>query len=361
MKKISSIILSILCLVVLFFSGCTYADNATLLSIQEKYNEITSKNGEIFNGDYMFITYSPNITLLSLDSNYPLYYNLRTSESVENCGAYGVLMQAINSTYLRNGALSIISNNEITKKAYKKNMFEALEKLQTNLKALNNNKKSLESIFKIEGDDYSDVVTKELTQYRFNNYIDSLNVCLGNLLDFNRNYNDALVENISPVISLDDLLYTNTSNLKITKDHNNKLINALNIYISNYLLTYSAKIKNNIGEDAELVNVLKTLTQLEIDLTTLTETVASNGKDPDILDVEKIDTYKVLRAMEQSVKDKELTYTNIMKTISQESDLALEKNALKVDFVENYRDGLVNYGNQLITYLQGIKTYLQSL
>ena len=50
MKKFSSLLVVFMCLISLFLAGCSKADNATLISIDNKYNYIVTKQDKIFVG-----------------------------------------------------------------------------------------------------------------------------------------------------------------------------------------------------------------------------------------------------------------------------------------------------------------------
>ena len=143
MKKFSGLILSFVCILTIILTGCTYADNATLLSIKEKYNYITTNNEEIFYGSELHLTYNSEDLLFLINSDNENYNILKTNSSISDyttSGGYGLLMHCVNSTNLSNNALSIISNNAITDKKYKVGMYNALASLQENVKKLYNDK-----------------------------------------------------------------------------------------------------------------------------------------------------------------------------------------------------------------------------
>ena len=123
MKKFSSLLVVIMCLLSLFLAGCSKADNATLLTLDEKYNYIASKYDEIFVGSRFLPTYKSDNLMNAINSSNTDYNVLKADNSFENYtnrGLYGILMESINSTYLNSNASSVIKNNEVTEKKYKK-------------------------------------------------------------------------------------------------------------------------------------------------------------------------------------------------------------------------------------------------
>lgn len=345
MKKISAILLSFLSFIVFLVSGCTYADNATLLKIKEKYDSLSKNNTELFYGSKFYVSY-PKCTnlqnLITYDS-LPEYYNLKLDLSISdysNRGAYGVLMQAVNTTFLNNSAaLEFSDNNKKTSKQYKKAMYLALEDLQKNIKPLLNSKKDLESVFNSDSRDAEIVAKQDLTKYCFNNYIKNLNKCLNSLLDLNRNYNNALINEIFPIVSINDLMYKEFSSIDF--DYNNALINNACIVLSNYVLSYDVNIKKDVNADSEIISILKKLLNIQYALSV-----------ESITDSEKIGNYKIVRLMENSINENEVVFENIMSTLNSKSDLTSQENLEKVNFINNYKENLINYGNKLIKYLE---------
>jgi len=341
MKKLSLVFISCLCLVVLFFAGCTYADNATLFSISDKYSNIVKNNEKIFDGQSFRPTYdsvSLNLIINSDNENFNILKTSTNRADYSANGAYGLLMSAINSTYLTNNALAILTNNEITEKQYKKAMYEGLESLQSDIKNLNNFKKSLESVFENDSRDATLVSGTDLTKYNLNKYIASLNLCLKDLLKFNKNYNLALKNNIVKPVALNDLLYGSNPNLVISADYNNQLINTLNITISNFILNYDIDILNN-ANDQELLEILIRLLNKQYVLNT-----ADNSNSNVIV------SYKLIRTLENSVLQNEEIFTNNLIGLNK-NNITNKQNEGAVEFINNYKQSLVNYGNKLIKYL----------
>lgn len=349
MKQFSKVFLSLLCLVFLSFSfaGCTKAENAKLIDISDKYTQIYKSydkdNGQIFYGSSFNPSYTTNLSLIISTDTTGVYNVLNSSTSTENFsgrGAYAILMQSVNSTYLNNNALTILKNNDLTEKKYKKAMYEALESLQKNVKTLKTNKKSLENIFDNDNRDAEIVSKQDLTIYNLNRYKNSLNLCLKDLLKFNKNYSLALVNNITKPVTLDDLLYNHTS-VAVTKEYNNQLINTANILLSNYVLSYDLDILNDVN-DKDMINLLTKLLDLQLGL-----------KDETVTEAETINKYKNIRTMEDSASKLEVSFENCIKTLNNKNYLE-EKNKETIKFVENYKISLINYANKLVSYLENL-------
>lgn len=344
MKKISQIILSILCLLTISFSfaGCTNSTNARLIDISNKYDKLGKNYTTIFQGNSFNPTYQSFDLASLINSTSDINYSVLTSNSsqtnFDNRGAFAILMQSVNSTYLNNNALQILSNNKITNQKYKKAMYESLEKLEKSVKSLNVSKKQLEDVFENDSRDAEVISKQELTLYHLKNYKNKLTVCLKDLLKLNRNYNLAIVYNISKTIKLEELLYEKAS-ITIEKGHNNQLINTANILISNYILEYDIDVLNDVN-DNELLTILTKLLNLQAGL-----------KSEGVNDENAFNKYKVLRTFEYDLTQLETSFTNNIKNLNSNN---LNDNLDKVEFVNSYRLNLINYGNKLIDYLKSI-------
>ena len=298
MKKFSSLLVIFVCLISLVLAGCTKADNTTLTGISEKYNYIAQINDEIFIGSRFMPTYKSdnlNNIINSSNENYSILKSDSSLENYSNRGAYGILMEGINSTFLNSNASSVIQNNEITEKKYKKAMYLALESLQKNAKKLDTNKTSLESVFNNDDRDFIIVSEQELTKYNLKKYINSLNVCLNNLYTFNKNYNLALNNNIIRPTSLNDLLYGFNTSTSVSYEYITMLVNNLNLMISNYTLNYAIALKDNILNANDLLINMATILNERNRLTT--------GDNANTLE-----DYKILRTLENGLINTEKTY-----------------------------------------------------
>lgn len=347
MKKFSGIVLSFVLLLVLFVGGCTYADKATLVSIKDKYNYISSNNQDnLFVGDDFNPVYNSGNLHLAITDNDIIKFNCLKSSGDRNniayCNVYGLLFRAINSTFSTTDALSI-SYDKITEKQYKKNMYTALENFQRDIEKLKTHKKSLESVFNNSSKSYLDVAEEETANYNLNNYLNSLNVCLNELLDFNRNYHLALVNNISKPISIEDLFEKTASEIELNYSAYHQLINNCNILISNYILTYSVNLIGNINENSQLIDCLKELLILQ------------NSPKMVVGEADKIENYKMVRVLEDSVNKNEQVFVSCCKNLTKETVTSEdEKYSYNQNLIKSYANKLITYSNKLISYLKSL-------
>ena len=346
MKKFSVTVLSLLILMIVFVSGCTKADNATLVSVQEKFSYISSNNEEIFVGDLFNPSYNDAKLQATInDPAFKQYNNLKSVGDMHdflNNNSYGLLYRAVSSTSLYNRALNV-TNNEITDKEYKKNMYIALENLQSHVKNLYSSKKALESVFANSSKAYVDVASEQTALYDLEKYTNDLNACLNDLFDFNKNYNLAMVNNISKPIDLNELLYQKI-NVEVAYSDNNHLINTCNLLIVNYIIKYSISLKSDVNENLALIETLRTLLSTQVSL---------NGDS--VSEINKVDNYKLLRMMEDSLVKEETLFEESCSRLSKQ---ALEKNDQKDSFdknvIQNYTNKLIDYSGKLIKYLKSL-------
>ncbi|MGN1208217.1 MAG: hypothetical protein ACI4TI_01990 [Christensenellales bacterium] len=345
MKKFSGLVLSFLMLLVVCFSGCTYADKATLLTIQEKYNYISSKNQNIFVGDEFNPMYDSEKMLLAINDSELKEFSLLKSDTdrqnFENCNVYGLLFRAINSSYLTNDVLTI-TNDATTRKEYKKNMYVSLENLQNHLQTLDSTKRSLESVFNNNAKSYMIVAKENTAIYNLNNYMNSLHACLDDLLDFNKAFNDAVINDIAKTPNLDSILYETIA--KVDYSANNQLINSCNLLISNYILSYSANLLLDAGENEKLVSNLRELLSEQVLL-----------KSGEVTSDIGVENYKIARVLEDSLKKEEKTFDLICSGLTKEK-LNSEKpeDEFNNNFVKTYANKLLDYSNKLIEYLKSL-------
>ena len=346
MKKFRVTVLSLLILMIMFVSGCTKADNATLVSIQEKYSYISSVNEEIFVEGLFNPSYNDSKLQATInDTEFEKYYNLKSVGDMHdfvNNSSYGLLYRAVSSTSLYNRALNI-TNNEITDKTYKKDMYIALENLQEHVKNLNSSKKALESVFTNSSKTYVDVANEQTALYDLEKYTNNLNICLNDLFDFNKNYNLAMVNNISKPLGLNELLFEKP-NVEVSHSDNNHLINTCNLLIVNYVMKYSINLKDNVNENLTLIETLRTLLSSQASL-----------KSDSVSDISKVDNYKLLRMMEDSLIKEEVLFEE---SCSKLSKSAFEKEEQKDSFdknvIQNYANKLADYANKMIKYLKSL-------
>lgn len=345
MKKFSTLVLSFLVLIVAVLSGCTHADNATLLSIQEKYNYISLNNENVFVGDVFNPNYqSEKLTLAISDDDLTDFNNLLSSDdrmSFDSLGVYGILYRGINSTYLTNDVLSV-TNNAQTRKEYKKNMYIQLENLQSHIGSLNSTKRSLENVFNNSSKSYMIIAKEDIAKYNLTNYYNSLNKCLKDLLEYNKVYGDAVNNDIVKIVTIDDLLYG--GNVTIDYSANNQLINDCSLLISDYILNYSINVKNNALENKELISNLKEILSLQISL-----------KSDDVTESEKLEGYKISRVLEDGVKKQSEIFDDLLEKNKKEVFSSIkEEDKYKQEFIESYKNKLLDYSNKLISYLKSL-------
>lgn len=346
MKKFSGIVLSFLLLIVFFVSGCTYADKATLVSINDKYQFICSKNQDnLFVGDDFNPVYKSGSLSSAINDNIGAFGYLKSTSDRENVvmdNIYGLLYRAVNSTYFSTDALKI-TYDKMTEKKYKKSMYIALEDLQKNIETLKTNKKSLESVFNNSEKTYLEVAKEQTAIYDLNNYLNSLNICLKNLLEFNKNYYYAIVNNIFPSTEICTLLNKPTSEIEFTYSNFNQLINNCNILISNYILIYSSDLLQNIAENSELSVSLRELLTLQV--------------NPKIIDgdAEKIENFKIIKALEDSLNKEEVVFISSCEALNSDTVKSNdEKYSLYQNQISNYTNNLLNYSKSLIKFLKSL-------
>jgi len=337
MKKFSSLLIVFVCIISVFLVGCTKADNATLLGITEKYNYIATNQNKIFDGSKFDPSYNSDNLESIINSNNKDYSVLKTDdlqETFTNRGLYGILMQGVNSTYLNSNAASVIQNNEITDKKYKKNMYLALVSLEKNTKRLDNSKTSLESVFNNDDRDAQTVSQQQLAKYNLNKYISGLNDCLKDLYTLNKNYNLALENNIINPTKLEDLLYNFNANTSVSNEYISILVNNANLLISSYALNYSINVEEDIWSAEKLIKNMALI---------LNERVRINSTDK----LNAINGYKVVRTLENSLKNSETAFLNACKKlkVSQNEDVSANT------CVENYYNELLSYTNTLLQFL----------
>ena len=362
MKKFSGLCLSFMFLIIFLLSGCTNADNAKLVNILDKYNSIGSNNSEVFCTStisssgrevtaWLFNpTYnSEKLRYLIESSSDERYCTLNSSATISSdsnflgFGSYGILMQAVNVTFVTcKNIFSIIENDEIVEKQYKKNMYIALENLQENVKKLYNNKKSLEKSFNDSSKD--NLASDDIVLYNLGKYKESLNKCLNNLLDFNRNLLSADDNNLTEKVDIDALW--NNYLYSVTYSNNKQLVcNAMNL-ISQYVLSYSINIANDISENKTLLSNLAKLLKCQYNLTS--ETL---GKS------EILEEYKILLSQLDALKKSETSFNCAINELSS-SDVANldEKGEINLQATQTYATKLVNYSNRLIAYLEMVNS-----
>lgn len=346
MKKFSGIVLSFLCLLVMCFSfaGCSNAEKAKLLDISNKYEKISTDNEKIFNGGMFNPTYENNDLTLIINSSNEKYNILKTDNNLTDYsarGAYGILMQAINSTKLKSNALTVTANNKKVSKSYKVSMYESLEDLEKDVENLNKSKQKLESAFKNNSGDAEVIANENITLYNLDNYVGDLNDCLKDLLKFNKNYYNAIVKNFTKQMSINDLLYKKSIS-SISKEDINQLINNANLLLSEFVLYYNVDVCSNVNQDAEIITILTQLLNYQFTLkdeTTTDETILNN--------------YKVIRTLEESLNKSENSFNNAINGLTKEN-VKEDSNISKVEFIDSYKYNLINYGNKLVEMLSKI-------
>lgn len=346
MKKFSGIILSFFCVLVMCFSfaGCSDAEKSKLLEISNRYEKISTDNEKIFNGGMFNPTYESNNLILVINSSNEKYNILKTDNNLSDYssrGAYGILFQAINSTKLKSNALTVTANNKKISKEYKVSMYESLEDLEKNIKNLIKTKSDLESAFETDNRDAEVVANQDLTLYSLNNYVDNLNKCLKDLLKFNKNYYNAIVNNFTKPISVDDLLYNKSIN-SISKEDINQLINNANLLMSEFVLYYNVDVCLNVNQDVEIITLLTKLLNIQFSL-----------EDKLITDETSLNDYKIIRTMEESLNKSEISFNNSINGLTKENAKE-DSNLSRIEFIDTYKNNLINYANRLIELLNKV-------
>lgn len=350
MNKIKNVLIILICVITLGVFGCSYADNATLVRIADKYNYITNNyQDNLFLGKRLLPSYTSNNLITVIYSNNENYNVLKTNAYLGNYslrGEYGILMEGVNFTYLNSNAQAIVSNNEITEKKYKKGMYLSLESLEKNVKKLNSDKISLESVFDNTEDLSQDNINKEggLLRHNLDKYKNSLNACLVNLYDFNKNYYFALNNNIVKPTNLEDLLYgVNVSN-DISQEYVVMLINNASLMVSSYALNYSINLKNDVIDSRDLLNLLAQLMDGKVVL---------DNKSGDFKNA--LDAYKMIRTIENGIIERETSFNNSVKALKKSSfknPNTVEQNA--IENISNYQKELSSYVAKLIAFIQSL-------
>lgn len=354
MKKISGVVLSLL-FIVIFAFGCTYADSATLNTINTKYENITSNEqykNVLFKGNYLALTYNGKLnsaianTSGNLSEKERKFTLLKTSSNVEdylNCSHYGLLSYAVNTTYLSNlSTLNIQANNNKVSQNLKTEMYNKLDTLEKNVKDLKTQKEFLESIFDDDSRDFQEITKTTLTQDTLDGYLNSLNNTLYTLLEFNNLAFDAL-ESIQPRELENINLLTEISN----SDVNSLTANAV-LLISNYILCYDIKLRNDLVKESYDVNLINLLKQV----LNLSKYNYSSAKANDIKN------FKLICVDEKGVLDNEKLFKQAISGLQKNDFLETELDSSKqarINVVEDYKTNLINYLNKLINYLNNIK------
>lgn len=342
MKKFSSILACFVLFAVFLFAGCSKADNASLMDIRQKYNDISSSFDTLFVGDAFNPVYCDqmlNATKSTETGKFGYLQSDNDEYSFNNRNVYGVLFRATNSTFMTcENSFKINAYNKLANKQNKKYMYESLENLQNKLNKLVLSKKNLEDCFAYGEKSYLIVANEYTTKEFLNVYLNDLNDCLNCILDFNENFNQVLKNDIykdlglNAQLNLHELLYGTTVS-KIDKLCNQELINSCNMLISDYLLNYSFAKKGDINENLVLTDNLKQLIGLEITF-----------KQDDVTESSKIENYKILRTLEDTLlKQKSLFLSACL------SDEETDKN-----FVDSYTKNLQNFSSKLIEYLKSL-------
>ena len=342
MKKFSSILVCFMLMLVVLLGGCSKADNASLLDIRQKYSDISSNFDGLFVGDAFNPSYCDQMLNATKSAETGKFYYLKSDNdeySFDNRNVYGLLFRSTNSTFMTcESTFKINAYNNLANKQNKKNMYLSLESLQNNLNKLVSSKKNLEDCFVYGSKSYLLIAKDSTTNEFLKVYLEDLNNCLNDFLIFNENLDQILKNNIYKElglysqINLNELLYASPVT-EINMLSNQELINSCNILISNYLLNYSYAQKGDINENENLVNNLKSLVNLEIVFKK--ESVTENSK---------IETYKILRTLEDGLLKQKDLFNQKAKSESE-----IDKN-----FVSNYSINLLNYSSKLIEYLKSL-------
>ena len=344
MRKLSSIILSFV-LVCALLCGCTYADNAKLMNIEQKYQSITMKYDSLYEGNYLLPTYESAkmievVELEPLTEEERLFTLLKTSTTVNdftNNSNYGLLTYAVNSVYTNNNTtLSSKANDEKVSQKTKTKMYKELESLEKSCKKLDNQKTILENMFEDDSrTDGSEIAKEYLVQENLKKYLDNLNVVLADLLAFNNSSNEAL-NIISPRSALDE------QNTNYASDIRYLLVNAT-LLISNYIVEFDIECKNHftsVNYSTDLLNLLREVL------------ILSNQSDYGNSDYNQ---YKLIRYQEDGVVNYEKLFLNATRNLTEndfENQNLSESKKADINLIAGYKAELVNYLNNLITFVE---------
>ena len=328
MKKFSSLVLIFVCLISVCLFGC---GGLNLTQIEDKYKNLVNNNEEIFVNN----------------SFAPVYYRnlLAAVNSVDHfkvlAGEYQILASGISSTIKYNNAFKVQENNGKVNYNYKEEMNSSLNDLENSLTKLKQGKISLQNLFDNDSRDAIVVANQEITILNLNKHKEDLSNALKDFYNFNKAYSKALNENIIKPISLETLLYNLPTGYAVSLSEYNLLANNLNLLLSNYVLTYSIGVKNDISSSSEIINNISALLQAREQL--------SSGA------VSKVYEYKNLRAMEDSLLKGEKAFVAACENLGDTAftnPTVLE--SISLETVNNYCKELINYSNKLIEFLQNV-------
>lgn len=345
--KFTTILSVILVCIFTIFSGCTYADNATLIKISNKYTSIVSKNDEMFSEELFLPQYNSenlNQAIKIYDTYASLKSNLYDDGDYEKNGAYVNLMNGVCISYTTySNACSIVSNDKLVPKSYKKKMYNCLENLQEDIKSAKTNKKTLENIFNnIVGAQLNEKAHANETLYNLKRYQRSLDECLKDIYEFNNTYYEALINHIAPITSTDELIYGNIEKSEVTNLENSYLTIKAVLFITNYVINCSINLYDDILNESNLISLLADLLNAQANL--------SGEKTTEVV------AYQKLRAQEEGLLATESSFMNacslLNKTTVLKPKTTIQNNAKQN--IQNYKENLMNYTNRLITYLESL-------
>jgi len=351
MRKLSSIILSLV-LVCVLLCGCTYADNAKLMNIEQKYKNITLKYETLYEGNYLLPTYDGDKLTGVIYSSTPsteeerLFTLLKASTTVNdftNNSNYGLLTYAVNSVYTNNNStLSSTANDEKVSQKTKTKMYKELESLEKSSKKLDNQKTVLENMFKDDSRlNGSDIAKDYLVQQNLKKYLVCLDVVLADLLSFN-NTSSVALNKISPRSPLDQ---PNESQIVYGNDISYLLVNAT-LLVSNYIVEYDIQCKDHFTSDNYSTDLLDLLREVLI----LSSKTYSDGSSA-YLD------YKLVRYQEDGVISYEKLFLNATQNLTKadfENQNLSESKKSDIKLIANYKAELMNYLNNLIAFVKSV-------
>ena len=350
MRKLSSIILSLV-LVCALLCGCTYADNAKLMNIEQKYQSITLKYDSLYEGKYLLPSYESD-KMIDVVYSTPsteeerLFTLLKASTTVNdftNNSNYGLLTYAVNSVYTNNYiTLSSKANDEKVAQKTKTKMYKELESLEKSSKKLDNQKTILENMFEDDSRTSGKDIAKDyLVQENLKKYLDYLNVVLDDLLDFNNSSSVAL-NKISPQSALDE---PNSSQTTYGNDISYLLVNAT-LLISNYIVEFDIECKNQFTDKNYSTDLLDLLREV----LTLSSQTHTDNSNPSVYN-----NYKLIRYQENGVVNYEKLFLNATRNLTEtdfENQNLSESKKADINLIANYKTELVNYLNNLISFVK---------